>query len=236
MKSVPIRTAATIGLAGSLLMFVGDMCLYGHLGSGADFFTNVPLVISQESEAQIVTGGIIGPIAALMYCFGFFAVYRMISPKSPLLAGMVLGTLVAMIIFGGTYHAMWGIRALLMKAGMPSSPLASLYDQTLQYIRLFFDTSVAFGGVAAFLLLYVVLSRRSLYPRWAVLVNPGLLYFLAPLARSIPSPLGAIVFGGYFNLVFVAFFLATIVSARSNDGLHQTHDAQHAAPRGSHTG
>jgi hypothetical protein len=225
MKSISIQTAATVGLAGALLMFVGDMCLYGHFGNGTDFFTNLPLVISQESEAQIITGGLIGPIAALMYCFGFFAVYKMVSPKSPLFALMVMGTLVAMIVFGGTYHAMWGIRALLMKAGMPSGPLATLYEQTLQYMRLFFNTSTCFGGVAAVLLLYLVLSKKSLYPRWVVLVNPGLLYFLAPLARSIPSPLGAVVFGGYFNLMFVALFLATIASARSKDGLHQTHGA-----------
>jgi hypothetical protein len=226
MKSMSIRTAATVGLAGALLMFIGDMCLYGHWGSGVDFAPNLPRVIAEESEAQIITGGFVGPIAALLYCAGFFAVYKMISPKSPLLALMVAGSFSVAIIFGGTYHATWGIRALLMKGGMPSGPLASLYDQAMQYMHLFFKTMAALGGVAAVLLMYVVLWRRSLYPRWTVIVNPALLYLLAPLARSIPSPLGAIVVGGYYNLMFMAFFLGTIFCARSRIDPDQTHAAR----------
>lgn len=205
-------------------MFVGDMCLYGYFGSGGDFSTNLPLVISKESDLQIIAGGFIGPIAALLYCFGFFSVYKMISPKSPTLAIIVAGSSVAGMIFGGAYHAMWGIRALLIKAGLPSSAYAALYDQIKQYTLLFINGTVVLGGVAALLLLFVVLSRRSLYPRWTAIVNPGFLYFLSPLARFIPAPLGAIVHGGYLNLIFIAFFSVTIISARSNNDMHQTHD------------
>jgi hypothetical protein len=202
-------------------MFIGDMCLYGHWGSGADFSTNLSSVIAEESDPQIMIGGFIGPVAALLYCAGFFAVYRMISPKSPSLALIVAGCFIAAIVFGGTYHATWGIRALLMKGGVPSGPRADLYDQARQYMNLFFNTMAALGGVAALLLVYVVLWRRSLYPRWTVIVNPALLYLLAPLARLIPSPLGAIVVGGYYNLMFMAFFLVTMVCARSRTDPHE---------------
>jgi hypothetical protein len=223
MKISFVRILGSLGIGGALLMFIGDMCLYGHLGSGGDFWKNLPLVISNESDIQIVAGGFIGPIAALLYCLGFFSIYEMISPKSPILAIIVAGGAAAMIVIGAAYHAMWGIRALLIKAGLPSGDYHELYNEIKQYTLLFYDAAGVVGGIASVLLLFVVLSRRSLYPRWTAVVNPGFLFLFSPLAGFIPAPLGAIVYGGYFNLVFVVFFSVTVFSTRSNNHADQMH-------------
>ena len=223
MKISSVRTLGSLGIGGALLMFIGDMCLYGHLGSGSDFGTNLPLVISNESDIQIIAGGFIGPIAALLYCLGFLSVYGMIFPKSPKLAIIVTGSAIATIVIGGAYHAMWGIRALLIKAGLPSGDFHELNNQIKQYTLLFYDAAGVVGGITSLLLLFAVLSRKSLYPRWTAIVNPGFLFLLSPLAGFIPAPLGAIVYGGYFNLVFVVFFSVMVFSTRSIIHTDQTY-------------
>jgi hypothetical protein len=218
MKTTSVRTLGLIGLGAAILMFVGDMCLYGHFGSGSDAVSKV--VIANESDTRIVIGGFIGPIAAILYCVGFFSVYLMIAPRSRIFAIVLAGGAAATMAIGGTYHAMWSIRAFLIKAGLSSGEYQALYDQIRDYTLLFYNTMLAIAAVVSLLLLFVVLSGRSLYPKWSVVVNPGILLLFRPLADLIPAPLGAIVSGGYLNLVFVVFFAVSVVVTRSvNDTL-----------------
>jgi hypothetical protein len=221
MKATSVRILGLIGLGAALLMFVGDMCLYGHFGSGDDAISK--LVISNESDTRIVVGGFIGPIAAILYCLGFFSVYAMISPRSRMLAIVVAGGGAVMMVIGGTYHAMWSIRAFLIKAGLSSGDYQGLYTQIKDYTLLFYNTTLAGAEVVSLLLLFAVLSGRSLYPRWSVVVNPGILFLFRPLADFVPAPLGAIVSGGYLNLVFVLFFSVNVMVTRSTNVTLQTH-------------
>jgi hypothetical protein len=221
MKTTSVRILGLIGVGAALLMFVGDMCLYGHFGSGDDAISKV--VISNESDTRIVVGGFIGPFATILYCLGFFSVYSMISPRSRMLAIVITGGAVVMMVVGGTYHAMWSIRAFLIKAGLASGDYQGLYAQIKQYTSLFYNTMLAGAGVVSLLLLFAVLSGRSLYPRWSVVVNPGILFLFRPLADFIPAPLGAIVSGGYLNLVFVLFFSVSVMVTRSTNDTLQTH-------------
>jgi hypothetical protein len=221
MKTPSVQILGLIGLAAALLMFAGDMCLYGHFGSGGDAVSR--LVIAHESDTRIIVGGFIGPIAAILYCVGFISVYAMISPKSRMLAVLVAGGAAAVMAIGGTYHAMWSIRAFLIKAGLTSGDHQALYDQIKDYTLLFYDTMLAGAGVVSLFLLFAVLSGRSLYPRWSAVVNPGILLLFMPLVRFIPAPSGAIISGGYLNLLFVVFFsVSTWVSRSASDPL-QTH-------------
>jgi hypothetical protein len=220
MKTTSIRILGLIGLGAALLMFVGDMCLYGHFGSGGDAISKV--VITKESDTSIVVGGFIGPIAAILYCVGFFSIYAMISPRNRMLAIVVAGGAAVVMVIGGTYHAMWSIRAFLIKAGLSSGNYQGLYNQIRDYMSLFYNTMFAGAELVSLLLLFAVLSGRSLYPRWSAVVNPGILFLLRPLADLIPAPLGAIVSGGYLNLVFVVFFSVSVLVSRSINDTPQT--------------
>jgi hypothetical protein len=223
MKTTSVRILGLIGLGAALLMFVGDMCLYGHFGSGGDAISK--LVITEESDTRIVIGGFIGPIAAILYCVGFLSVYSMISPRNRMLAIVVTGGAAVMMVIGGTYHAMWSIRAFLIKAGLSSGDYQALYTQIKDYTLIFYNTMLAGAGVVSVLLLFAVPSGRSLYPRWSVVVNPGILFLLRPLADLIPAPLGAIITGGYLNLVFVIFFTVSVLVTPSTNDTLQTHGA-----------
>ncbi len=65
------------------------------------------------------------------------------------------------------------------------------------------------GGI---LLLILVLFGKTLYPRWTVVANFGVLSLVAPFAERIPAPLGAVLVGGFINLSIAVFFLVSLIS------------------------
>jgi hypothetical protein len=80
------------------------------------------------------------------------------------------------------------------------------------YWTLAYELGAIPGYIGAALLLCLVLLRRTYYPRWTVIANPATLSMLSPLAARVPSPLGAILVGGFTNLSIALFFLASVCS------------------------
>jgi hypothetical protein len=64
------------GFLGAILMFVGDMVLYyskSDYVSGTDASLKLLVdIMKSESHTRLYTGGIIGPIAALVYCISYY--------------------------------------------------------------------------------------------------------------------------------------------------------------------
>src|SRR5260370_17735660 len=78
------------------------------------------------------------------------------------------------------------------------------------YWNLVYDLGAIPGYIGAALLLGLVLLRKTHYPRWTVIANPAMLSMLSPLAPRVPSPLGAILVGGFTNLSIALFFLTSV--------------------------
>lgn len=76
-----------IGLAGALLMFAGDMLLYytpedfacGPKRSAEEKINSLIDVMKGMSTRRIMAGGMVGPIAAFLYCVGFDHIVLMTS-------------------------------------------------------------------------------------------------------------------------------------------------------------
>jgi hypothetical protein len=81
-----------------------------------------------------------------------------------------------------------------------------------RYWELAYDLAAVPAYIGAILLLLIVLLGKSVYPRWTVLANFGLLSLLEPLASQVPAPLGAILVGGFTNLSIAVFFLVSVLS------------------------
>jgi hypothetical protein len=211
--------AGIIGLLGALLMFTGDMLLYGLFGSGAEFLNVYKKVTAAASLSRLIVAGIIGPVAAFLYLFGLWHVYRNLEQSGRILAKIILGALTLAIIVGGAYHAFWPAYSLVLKAKAAATAgaidgLEILDNHLREYMEKLYLVAEVPGFFGAALLFYAVLFRKTNYPRWMVLLNPGLLMLLEPLAEKIPAPIGAVIVGGYFNLTFVIFFAASLLVTR----------------------
>jgi len=118
-----------------------------------------------------------------------------------------------MMVAGSAVHALWVPRGLATRYELPLTAHApELFAALQRYWELAYDLAAVPAYMGAILLLLVVLFGRTNYQRWTVLANFGLLSLLEPLASRVPSPLGAVLVGGFTNLSVAVFFLVSVLS------------------------
>lgn len=206
-----LRLTGCAGIAGVLLMFAGDMLLYGGLYSGPEFLETSRRIMGEIPRARLMAGGMIGPIAAVFCALGFWHLYLAMKSGGRIAAAITLGAFASMYVVGGTYHAGFVHTGLIVRAqsaagGINPEVIETLLRDSNAYLRLLFAITIVLGIVATIPFLYTVLRGKTLYPKWVVLVTPTLLILAHPLAARIPAPAGSIVYGGLINLSFLLFF------------------------------
>jgi len=199
-------------------MFAGDMFLYGHLGSGADFSSRYKTIIEEASTLRLYIAGALGPIAAIFYLIGARHLHLRLEPSKPLLRGVTSFAFVATFVIAGAVHAVWAVYGLVLRGAARGQASVALQSVVGDYLQLLFRIAEVVGYPAALLLFLLVLTRQTRYPRWSAVLNPGLVMLASPLMTLLPGPIGAPVVGGLFNLAFVVFFVLSLAtSATSRD-------------------
>ncbi len=199
------------GLAGALLLAIGDQCLYFATVSGADFARNLRTIVATAPTARALAGAGLAPVAALLYLAGFAHVYAHIRSRQPRLAVLVGIGLALCILAGASYHVLWGARALAIKASGATPALAILEAQLRDFAANVYLIAELAGYPAVMLLGVLVVLGRSDYPRWFCMLTPAipmlLLQFVTPW---VPAPFGSLAGGSAVNLSFALFFAVSI--------------------------
>jgi hypothetical protein len=206
-----LRLTGCAGIAGVLLMFAGDMLLYGGLYGGPEFLEISRRIMGEIPRARLMAGGIVGPIAASFCALGFWHVYLALRGGGTIPAAVTFAAFASMYVVGGTYHAGFVYTGLIVRAknaaeGIDSGAIEALLRNSNEYLHLLFTITCILGGIATIAFLYAVLCRKTLYPKWIVLITPTLLILARPLVAQIPAPAGSIIYGGLINLSFLLFF------------------------------
>lgn len=205
-----ILAAGLCGLAGALLMFAGDMLLYGRFGSGREAVLTE--VIAAASPARLMLGGAAAPLAGLGYLIGCAHVFWRLGPAPAWSrAGVTIGA-AALFLAGVSVHTAWGAYALAVRATATNPALAPLRESIGTYVDALFAVAYGVGYPTAILLFVLVLTGRTAWPRWTALANPGLIKAVLETAAYAPAPVGSILVGGGFNLAMSVFFLVSIVA------------------------
>jgi hypothetical protein len=203
---------AGAGLIGALLMFTGDMLLYGHFGSGAEFIGRYKTVITEASSLRLYVAGALGPVAAIFYLIGVSHLYLRLQPSRVLLRIFTSLAFAAMFVIAGAVHAVWAAYALVLRGVAHGQANADLEAVMGAYLALVYKMAEIVGYPSALLLFALVLMRRTTYPRWSAVLNPGLIMLASSVAVFLPAPIGAPVVGGLFNLAFVVFFAFSLAT------------------------
>ncbi len=205
------RLAGLSGLAGALLFFAGDMLFYGHIGSGANFAEGMRATVVRASPERLFAGGLVGPVAACMCIVGFWHVYLNIRPANVLLSRLMLILFSVLMVAGSAVHTLWTAKGLALKYCYgQGAPCSDLLTAVKFYWTLAYDLGAIPGYIGAVLLLGLVLLRKTYYPRWTAIASPAVLSILSFLGARVPSPLGAILVGGFTNLSIAVFFLVSV--------------------------
>jgi len=209
--------AGLCGLGGALLFFTGDMLFYGHIGPGDNFARGALATVRQSSVERLFAGGLIGPIAACLCILGFWHIYRNVKSEAQTLGRFMLAAFIAMMVAGSAVHTLWVAKGIAMKyCSVASSDCANVLAFMRSYWNLAYDLSAAPGYLGAALVGWLVISGKTIYPRWTIIANPAVLLLLSMSAVHLPAPFGAILVGGGTNLSIAAFFGVSMWTTRSS--------------------
>ncbi len=189
-------------------MFLGDMILYYDKNDYVNDGTIDPIVNIMKNLPfrRVMIGGLIGPIAAFLYCIRFYHIvlitdnsYRIHAIFSFLLC--CLG-----IIIGGTYHSHCAYLGLLGKEKQRKD-----LNIVINYFKKMAILLFIFIGFGLIVLAILIILNKTILPIWMVLLTPPFFMLLRPLACKLPKGIHMIVCGGFSNIVFIVYYIAIIV-------------------------
>ena len=198
-----------VGLVGAILMFAGDMTLYYDPNDYDNSGSLEPVIniMKKLPKNRVMIGGMIGPVAAFLYCIGFCHIVLM-ADESVHIAAIISFLLCCMgIISGGAYHSHCAYLGLLGEDEQRKD-----LNIVLDYLqRIGF---VLYGGEGAGLIILTVLilMGKTMLPVWMAVLSPVILFLLKPLARKLPKGLHMVICGGFTNVIFVVYYIATLIA------------------------
>ena len=210
-----LLTTLWIGLAGALLMFAGDMLLYytpedfacGPKSSAEERINAIIDVMKELPAGRVMTGGMIGPIAAFLYCIGFYHIVLMTNEQTYTLAMAAFLLSCFGIIIGGAYHSHCAYLGLLGDDGGRNALNAAM--KYFQKMPLILYTG---EGIGFLLLIFLIVTGKTVLPRWIFLLSPGMLFLLKPAVSRLPKGARVIISGGWMNLISVIYYSAVLIA------------------------
>ncbi len=192
-----------LGITGGVLMFVGDMLFYYKPVSGKAFDSLVTM--GEQNIERLILGGMIGPIAGILYASAALIFYFAFKNISGFAAKLISGFWIIMFIVGGTYHAVFPNYGFVGR--LPSEHRTVQTQYVFDLIHHLYLISFILGLISSLYLIYIILTKNTIFPKWIILITPTFLTLLNPILKQYyPYPFGAVLYGGWVNLCFILFF------------------------------
>lgn len=204
---VELTITLVVGLIAGLLMFWGDMLLYydknDYVSDGT--FNSVIEIMKKVSEKRLYAGGLIGPIAAFLYCIGYYHIILISNNEISVLAMIAFLSSCMGIIIGGAYHSHCAYLGLIGRLDDKKA-----MDTVIRYFSLINKFSFLFQIIGLLILLICIVCGWTMLPNCFAVITPGILYLLLPLIKKLPKGIHIIVCGGWSNLIFVIYYLVLL--------------------------
>ena len=207
-------TTIWIGLAGALLMFAGDMLLYytsedfsySAKSSSEEKINAIIDVMKHLPAKRVMAGGMIGPVAAFLYCVGFYHIVLITNEQAHNAAFAAFLLSCFGIITGGAYHSHCAYLGLLGDDKNREALNAVMkYFQKLPLILYIGE------GLGFLILIFLIVTGKTVLPRWIFLLSPGILFLLKPIVGRLPKGVRIIISGGWTNLISVIYYAAVLI-------------------------
>ena len=188
-------------------MYIGDMLLYFTTQPIPDREKDLLLSMGTVPLERLVAGGIIGPLAAVLYIIGFYHLFLRVKKERRKTACWMLASLSVSIIVGGAYHAFFPAFGIVSSQGHPE-----IIDHFLSYIGRLGGFSFFLMGIGWLLFSVLVLQKQTSFPHWTVIVTPLITLWLNFLWKMLPQPFLLLIAGGWNNLVYTLIFAVSLLT------------------------
>jgi hypothetical protein len=203
------RLCGIAGFLGALVTGLGDL-LYNHIpGSTQTLYEK----ISSLSQKRLVTAGVLGLIGSWFYLFSAVHIFYafLLVEENFALATAISFALVA-IAYGVSHTSYYAIgsTAKVARENHLDIESAGKIGEAL-FSKLVLITYIPVVTVSL-LMIYGVLSGRSMYPTWMIVFLPIVPYLLrVPLLKILRGRLHELVRDSYDNFVLLVYFLMSTI-------------------------
>lgn len=206
-----LKLTVYLGIAGTLLMFAGDMLLYFTTSPIPDIDNGLLISMGEIPFGRLVIGGMIGPLAAILYTAGFYHLLLRVEKTSRKVSWLVFSILTISMIIGGAYHAFFPAFGVVSAQGHPE-----IIPNLLSYAVLLAAVSFSLMGIGWILLCVLVLQKKTSLPRWIVFITPLTTIWLISIWNMLTQPLDIVIAGGWYNLMHTIVFMAAMLTLKNN--------------------
>ena len=205
-----LRLFGISGIIGSILFIFGDL-LYNHVPGSKN---NPTVKMSKIPESRLLNAGTLGLIGSWFYTLASLHLYIAFQPAGDLFAFILLLAVAAvMICYGISHTAYFAIATgaqVAVRLGYDAESGGKLGNTFFK--RLVYITYIPVA-IFSLMMIYGIVSGRSLYPRWMVVFLPIVIYLLKkPITRILKGHLQEIINDSYDNFVLFVFYgISTVV-------------------------
>ncbi|MEM1248455.1 MAG: DUF6796 family protein [Acidobacteriota bacterium] len=211
-----LRTAGLLAVLGGLLNAVSDYLLQG--GLVARKAVNTYEFLPEAPFDLVFVGSLVGNAAIPLWLLGFLPVYVALAPAGRWLAlppVVVLGYTFS--LFAG-YHGSYALYAAGFQArDSAAAPLAESMTTLTERLHAYHDALLGVIGppsvIGSVWFAVAVLSGKSRFARWMVVLAPIVAPLTQPLVEMLPAPYGGFIRPAWSTSLFTLLFLvATLLT------------------------
>jgi hypothetical protein len=202
-----LRCSGLSGIIGSLLFICGDH-LYNHVpGSSAS-----PAVkMGKLPSSRLINAGTLGLVGCWLYVLAAWQIYMAFRPAGEIFAFILLLAFGAvMICYGITHTAYFSIAAGAKVAADNRTDLETGGHLGNAFFQRLVTITYVPVAISSLMMLYGIVTGRSLYPRWMFVFLPIIVYLLKqPVIRILKGRLREWINDSYDNIVLFIFYLVS---------------------------
>ena len=204
-----IRFFGVAGVLGGIVLFIGDMLFY-YSPNSTDFLQNMAVT----SDARIIASGVCALFASWLYLLGAGQVLFAFEETKPIVKYTVFASFAGIGIAYGIVHAAYVAIATSAKLALVNQlNMQTSIVLAREANNLLRNIIYPIFGLLSIIFIYQVWRKQTRYPRWMVFFFPLLPFLLQGLiVDNLNGVLKVIIAGGYLNIIFALFFLASTIS------------------------
>jgi len=204
-----LRLFGLSGILGSMLFMCGDL-FYNHIPGSKD---SPAVKMSKLPETRLLNAGSLGLVGCWFYTLAAMHIYLAFRPAGETFAFIISLAFGAVMICYGVSHA--GYFAIAAGAQV-AAKTGSDIEKGSKLGNVFFQRLVTITyipvAISSLMMLYGIVTGRSLYPRWMIVFLPVILHFIkTPVIRILRGYPGELVNDSYDNFILFIFFLISTV-------------------------
>jgi len=205
-----LRSFGLLAIIGGLINAVSDYFLQGGLlaRSAVNTYEHLPFA----AYDLVAFGSIVGNIALPLWLLGFLPLYVALAPAGRWLSIPPVACLAYVFALFPGYHGSYALYAAGFQAERaitPASPeiFATMVERMHSYHDMMISVIGVFSVTGSILFLIAVLSGRTLFKRWMIILTPIVVPLTQPFIEMLPAPFGGYIRPAWGTLLFTLLFM-----------------------------